>query len=74
MEQDITDAAKAAAAAAKEAKKGTRARSKSPKGGRKGSGRQASYDPIYYSLTNVYISDTSLVSTSSNCNVSLVSL
>ena len=38
VEQDITDAAKAAAAAAKEAKKGARSRSKSPKGGRKGSG------------------------------------
>ena len=38
VEQDMTDAAKAAAAAAKEAKKSARGRSKSPKGGRKGSG------------------------------------
>lgn len=39
VEQDMTDAAKLAAAASKDAKKASRGRSKSPKGGRKGSGR-----------------------------------
>lgn len=42
VEQDLTDAAKAAAQAAKESRKG--ARSKSPKG-RKGSGTSANIQP-----------------------------
>ncbi|XP_067947410.1 sperm-associated antigen 17-like [Watersipora subatra] len=57
VEQDITDMAKAAAAAAKETKKGTRAASKSPKGGRKGSAKSQSPKPSEVGVEN-YITDS----------------